>query len=125
MAISLSVAVRNAQLDAIGDALNAGAGANAVIELVTAGGTVLTTFNLQDPAFAAASSGTKALLGVPLASTASASGQAAEVVARDKDGVECYRASVSLAGGGGDAVISPSLDITTGDTVNLNSHILG
>ena len=105
MALQYSVTLRNAQLDEIATAL----GANFTTKLFTGSqpancaaadsGSELVSFTACN--FAAASSGTIALTGVPETATAGAAGAAAHF--RMYNGATCHaQGSVTATGGGGD-----------------------
>lgn len=86
MALRLATAAQNAMADALDEAVNAGAGVGTIkiytgsqpasANDVVGGATLLATFNLLDPAFSAASSGTCTLNGTPLSTTGAAAGTA-------------------------------------------------
>lgn len=107
MAFRIPTAVRNAACDAIVDALDAGAGA-ATIEVRSgsqpasandvAGGTLLATFTLADPAFGAAASGVATLASTPRSTTGSAAGTAGWFRAKDSNGNTVCDGSVGTSG---------------------------
>lgn len=128
MTIRVAVASRNAGLDAAFDRANAGAGpgtikiytgaqpANADVSDLSSY-TLLVTFPLADPAFAAASGGVKDLDADPdLSATAAATGTAGWARCEDSDGNNVFDGSVGTSGT--DFIIN-STSITTGQTVNL------
>lgn len=94
MPLRISTAARNAAVDAVVDLIDLGAGAQ-VLEIYSGtapanlgdapGGILLASFTLSDPAFGAAAGGTATALGVPIATTGLAAGNAgyARVVAGD------------------------------------------
>lgn len=109
MAIQLSVAVRNARLDAIETAI----GVSAVLKIRTGAppatcatadsGTVLATCTLPSDWMAAASSGAKALSGTWQDTAADAAGTAAHFRIYASDGTTCHlQGTVTATGGGGD-----------------------
>lgn len=122
MALTLSTAAKNAAADAVVDLIDVGAG-TATMVIKDSGGTALCTINLADPAFGAASSGTATLLGVPLSGTAGATGTASTFDVEDQDGTVVYSGTVGIAGSGADAIID-NASITSGDTVQLDSHTI-
>lgn len=123
MALTLTIASKDARNDAITALVDLGAtNAAGKFRLKTTGGTPLVDIELANPAFGASVSGVSTLNGTPLSGTAVSSGDAATFDILDRDNTVIYSGTVSLAGGGGDAVISPSLTIQVDDTVNLNSH---
>jgi hypothetical protein len=126
MTLRVAVAARNAGLDAIFDRANAGAAAG-TIKIYTGSqpatadtaesGTLLATFTLADPAFAAAASGVKDLDADPdLSTTAAATGTAGWARCEDSDGNNVFDGSVGTSGT--DFIIN-STSITSGQTVNL------
>ena len=109
MTIQLSVAVRNARLDAIETAI----GASAVLKIRTGAapancaaadqGTVLSTLNLPADYMAAAGSGSKAKAGTWQDAAADATGTAAHWRLYASDGTTCHaQGTVTATGGGGD-----------------------
>lgn len=109
MTIQLSVAVRNARLDAIETAV----GTSAILKIRTGAqpatcatadsGTVLATCNLPSDWMAAASSGSKAKSGTWEDTSADATGTAAHWRLYASDGTTCHaQGSVTATGGGGD-----------------------
>ncbi|WP_188188034.1 hypothetical protein [Nonomuraea sp. SYSU D8015] len=127
MAFRIPTAVRNAACDAIVDALDAGAGA-ATIEVRSgsqpasandaAGGTVLATFTLADPAFGAAANGVANLASTPRSTTGSAAGTAGWFRAKDSSGNTVFDGSVGTSGA--DMNLN-TLTISVGVTVELTS----
>lgn len=129
MAMQLSVAARNALLDAIETAT----GATAKLQIRTgsqpancaaaASGTLLAELTLPSDWMAAASGGTKALAG-SWTGTASATGTAAHYRIVDNAGTTCHeQGSVTATGGGGDLTLD-STSITSGQTVTITSKTL-
>lgn len=109
MAVNLSVAVRNAKLDAMETAV----GTSAILKIRTGAkpancaaadtGTVIATLNLPADYMAAASGGTKAKSGTWEDLTADAAGVAAHWRLYASDGVTCHwQGTCSITGGGGD-----------------------
>lgn len=112
MAIQLSVAVRNARLDAIETAI----GVSAIMKIRTGAapatcatadsGTVLATLSLPSDWLAAASSGTKAKSGTWEDTSADATGTAAHFRIYASDGTTCgIQGTVTATGGGGDMTV--------------------
>lgn len=109
MALQLSVAVRNARLDAIESTI----GTSAVLKIRTGAapancatadsGTVLATLTLPSDWMAEASSGSKAKSGVWEDTSADATGTAAHFRLYASDGTTCHaQGTVTATGGGGD-----------------------
>lgn len=112
MTLQLSVAARNALLDAIETA----AGASAIMKIRTGAvpancaaadsGTVLATLNLPADWMAAAASGAKAMSGSWQDASADAAGTAAHFRIYASDGVTCHmQGTVTATGGGGDLIV--------------------
>lgn len=127
MVLHFATATRNAMLDAIATALNAGSGA-AYIEVrsgtqpananTAASGTVLATITLTDPAQdGAASAGVLTIDADPdISATAAATGTASWARVYDSTGAAVFDGSVATSGG--DFTIT-STSITSGQTVTL------
>lgn len=125
MAIQLSVAVRNARLDAIETAV----GTAAVLKIKTGAqpancaaadsGTVLVSYTLASDWAAAASSGSKSFSGTPIAGTASGTGTAAHYRVYASDGTTCHMQGT--VGTSGTDVIIDNTSINSGQTVNVTS----
>lgn len=132
MAIRVATAARNAALDAIVDLVDAGAGAG-TLEVRTgsqpanantaATGTVLVTFTLADPAFAAAASGAVDIDADPdvVDSSADNTGTAGWARVYDSNGNAIFDGSVGTSGT--DFIINTT-SITAGQTVTLTSGTL-
>ena len=112
MAVQLSVAVRNARLDAIETTI----GTSAVLKIRTGAqpatcatadsGTVLATLSLPSDYLAAASSGSKAKSGTWEDASADATGTAAHWRLYASDGTTCHaQGTVTATGGGGDLTV--------------------
>ena len=111
MTVQLSVAVRNARLDAIETAI----GVSAILKIRTGAqpatcatadsGTVLATCNLPSDYLAAASSGSKAKSGTWEDTSADASGTAAHWRLYASDGTTCHAQGTVTATGGGDMTV--------------------
>lgn len=112
MTLQLSVAVRNARLDAIETAI----GVSAILKIRTGAapancatadsGTVLATCSLPSDYMAAAGSGSKAKSGTWEDTSADASGTAAHFRLYASDGTTCHaQGTVTATGGGGDLTV--------------------
>ena len=112
MTIQLSVAVRNARLDAIESTI----GTSAILKIRTGAapanvaaadsGTVLATLNLPSDWMAAASSGSKAMSGTWEDASADSSGTAGHFRLYASDGTTCHmQGSITATGGGGDMTL--------------------
>lgn len=130
MALAISTAARNAAADAVGNLIDAGAGAG-TIKVYTGSspgpnaaetGTLLATFTCQDPAFGAASTGVKTLDVTPaMTTTGLAAGTAGYFRVEDSTGANVFDGTVTATGGGGDLELNTttisvglSLEITSG-----------
>jgi hypothetical protein len=112
MAIQLSVAVRNARLDAIESTIGTSAvmkirtGAQPATVATADSGTVLATLTLPSDWLAAASSGSKAKSGTWEDTSADAAGTAAHFRIYASDGTTAHlQGSVTATGGGGDLTV--------------------
>lgn len=112
MTVQLSVAVRNARLDAIETTI----GVSAILKIRTGAqpancatadsGSVLATLNLPSDYMAAASSGSKAKSGTWEDTSADATGTAAHWRLYASDGATCHaQGTVTITGGGGDMTV--------------------
>jgi hypothetical protein len=130
MSLTLSVAVRNALLDALETAI----GASAVLKIRTGAapatvatastGTVLATLALPADWMAAASGGTKALAGTWTDSAADATGTAGHFEFCASDGATVHmRGTVTITGGGGDMTVD-NTSFATGQSFTVNSFTL-
>lgn len=122
MALSHAISVRNTLADSVDSAVNSGSiddqGDFVIID--SAGPTDLVVFNLQDPAFDAASSGTINLQGTTLSTTASSGGTADKFEVRDKDNNLVFDGTATATGGGGDIELT-NTNIKSGQTVEITS----
>ena len=113
MTLSLGTAARNAACDAAVDLIDGGAAAGKL--KIRAGGTLLATFTLADPAFENAGTGAvgqarafgvdginPVSAGNPLTTTTVAAGTADNYEATDSDDNIIWTGSVTATGGGGD-----------------------
>lgn len=112
MAIQLSVAVRNAMLDAIETTIGTAAvlkirtGAQPADVATADSGTVLATLTLPSDWWAAASSGSKALSGTWEDTSADATGTAGHFRIYASDGTTKHiQGSITATGGGGDMTL--------------------
>jgi hypothetical protein len=130
MAIQLSVAVRNARLDAI----EATAGTSAIMRIrsgtvpascATAdSGTVLATLNLPSDYMAAASGGSKAKSGTWEDTAADATGTAGHFRLYDSAGTTCHlQGTVTITAGGGDMTVD-SVSFTAGQSFTVTGFTL-
>ena len=135
MALRLPTASRNAAANAVGDRADGGAGPG-TIEVRSgsqpasgndaASGTLLATFTLNDPAWAAASSGAKLLDVSPdVAAVGVADANAGWFRMLDSSGASVLDGSVTATGGGGELTlntiaVSTGLDLViTGGTLTM------
>lgn len=113
MAVQLSVAVRNARLDAVESTI----GVSAVLRIRTGAqpatcatadsGTILAEMTLPSDWMSAASAGSKAKLGTWQDASANAAGTAAHFRIYDSTGATChYQGSITATSGGGDMEIN-------------------
>ncbi len=112
MALQLSVAARNARLDAIETVI----GTSAILKVATGAppadcataesGTVVATANLPIDWMSAASAGAKAMLGTWEDASADATGIAGHFRIYDSSGTTCHlQGTVTATGGGGDMTV--------------------
>lgn len=114
---TLETGTRNALADAFDDTVNTGSGtATAVLE--TSADAEVATFNLQNPAFGAASNGVITLQGVPLEDNDAAGGTIEHLSIYDRDG---SKVSESPAATSGQEVTVSSLNVGAGEVVTLTS----
>lgn len=129
MAVKKSVAVRNAELDALETAI----GTSAVLRIRTGAppanigdadaGTVLVTINLPSDWMAAAASGSKAKSGTWQAN-ASADGTAGHFRVYASNGTTQHmQGTVTATGGGGDMTLD-NISIANGQQVTVNTFTL-
>jgi hypothetical protein len=130
MAIKLSVAVRNARLDAIETTI----GASAVLKIRTGSapancaaadtGSVLATLTLPSSWLADAASGAKALAGTWQDASADASGDAGHFRIYASDGTTCgLQGTVTATGGGGDMTVA-SITLVATQTINVTAFTI-
>lgn len=130
MSLQLSVAARNARLDAI----EAACGVSAIMKIRTGAapancgtgdsGTVLTTINLPSDWMAAASAGSKSKSGTWQDTSADAAGTAAHFRIYASDGTTCHiQGTVTVTGGGGDLTLD-NTNIAVGQQVTITGFTL-
>lgn len=128
MAIQLSVAVRNARLDTIESTV----GTSAILKILTGSapadcatatsGTVLATLNLPSDWMAAASSGSKALLGTWQDTSADNTGTAGYFRIFDSGGTTCHMQGT--VGTSATDMIVDSVSFTAGQQFNITAFTL-
>jgi hypothetical protein len=130
MALQLSVAVRNARLDAIETTIGTAAvlkirSGAAPADCATAdSGTVLATLTLPSDWAAAASSGSKAKSGTWQDASADATGTAAHFRLYASDGTTCgAQGTVTATGGGGDMTVD-NTSFASGQSFTVTSFTL-
>ena len=130
MAVQLSVAVRNARLDAIETAIGTAAvmkirtGAAPANVATADSGTVLATLSLPSDWMAAASSGSKAKAGTWEDASADAAGTAAHFRIYASDGTTAHlQGTVTATGGGGDLTVD-NTSFASGQTFTVTSFTL-
>lgn len=130
MAIKMSVAVRNARLDAIETAI----GTSAVLKIRTGApptnitdadsGTVLATLNLPSDWMGAANAGAKAKAGTWEDASADAAGTAAHFRIYASDGsTQHMQGTVTVTGGGGDMTVD-NTTLAAGQTFTITGFTL-
>jgi hypothetical protein len=130
MAIQLSVAVRNARLEAIETTTGTGAimrirtGAQPATCATADSGTVLATLTLPTDWMSNASGGTKSLLGTWQDTAADDTGTAAHYRIYDSAGTTCHlQGSVTATGGGGDITVD-NVSFATGQQFTITAFSL-
>jgi hypothetical protein len=130
MTIQLSVATRNARLDAIESAV----GTSAILRIRTGApptncatadsGTILVTMTLPSDWMSAASNGSKSMTGTWQDTSADNPGTAAHFRIYDSGGTVCHlQATVTITGSGGDMQLDNS-NIAAGQQVTVTSFTL-
>ncbi len=119
MAVTYAAGVKTSRMQAVRDAIDAGAGAGK-LEIGTSGmGSVLATITLADPA-STVSGSVLTLAGMPKSDTsADASGTAAEARIRDSDNNNVVTGLT--VGTSGTDIVLDSTSITVGQTVTVTS----
>ena len=130
MAVQLSVAVRNARLDAIETAIGTAAvmkirtGAAPANVAAADSGTVLASLSLPSDWLAAASSGSKAKSGTWEDASADGAGTAAHFRIYASDGTTAHlQGTVTATGGGGDLTVD-NTSFAAGQTFTVTSFSL-
>lgn len=130
MAVGLVTATRNARLDLIKTAIDAGAGPGLLRiydgSRPATGGTattLLAELTFSDPSAAAASSGVLTFSAITADSSANATGTATWARVVDSTGAFVFDMSVTASGGGGDLQLN-STSITSGQNVSCSSATL-
>ena len=130
MALQLSVAVRNAMLDAIETAIGTAAvmkirtGAPPATVATADSGTVLATLSLPSDWLAAASSGSKAKNGTWEDSSADSAGTAAHFRIYASDGTTAHmQGTVTATGGGGDLTVD-NTSFASGQSFSVTSFTI-
>lgn len=130
MALQFSVSVRNGQLDS----LETTVGTSAILRMRSGtvpancaaadSGTVLATVNLPSDWMAAASSGSKTLLGTWQDTAADATGTVGHFRIYDSTGTTCHmQGTVTATGGGGDVTVD-NTSFATGQQFTVNSFTI-
>lgn len=130
MAIQLSVAVRNARLDALETAI----GANAKLKIRSGSlpsncaaadsGSVLATIDLPSDWMAAASNGSKSMSGSWVDTAADATGTAGHFRIYASDGTTCHlQGTITMTGEGGDMTLD-NTSIAVGQSITITSFTL-
>ena len=130
MALQYSVAVRNAQLDAVevtvstAPLLRIYSGSAPANCAAAASGTLLAEITLPSDWMAAASSGSKALAGTWQDASANATGTAGHFRLYDSGGTTCHaQGTVTATGGGGDLTLD-NVSIASGQSVTITSFTI-
>jgi len=119
MAVTYPTALKNTRMQAVLDAINAGAGAGKLEIGTAAMATVLATLTLSDPAGGAPAAGVLTLTMPKSDTSADATGTAAAARIRDSNDADVVTGlTVGLSAAD---VILDSLSITAGQTVTINS----
>jgi hypothetical protein len=128
--MALSNAAAAAALDAVVDRVDAGAAAGKLQIYTASYGTLLAEFTLSDPAFGNATTASPSVAtaaGLPLSTTAAATGTAAAFRVVDSDNNTQWEATGAAAvgtSGSGAMVIVTNTSIASGQTVNLTACTL-
>jgi hypothetical protein len=130
MAVQLSVAVRNARLDAVETNIGTSAvlrirsGAPPATCATADSGTLLAEMSLPSDWMAAAASGSKALSGTWQDLSANAAGTAGHFRIYDSGGTVCgIQGTITATGGGGDMTLD-NTSIASGQQVTITSFTL-
>jgi hypothetical protein len=117
MALTLETSLRDAMANIIDDTVNIGSGTSNM-QLETSGDVEVATFDFQNPAFGAASTGVITLLGTTLTDAAATGGLVAQYSIYDRDAAKVLEGVVAVSGADLDLT---SLNVGVGDTVELTS----
>lgn len=121
MAVNYSATAKSNRMTAVRDTIDAGS-AGGVLQIGTTGmGTVLASFTLNDPC-GTVSGSVLTLSGFPKSATASASGTAAAARIRDSNGNDVITGLT--VGTSGSDINLDSTNISSGQTVTINSATL-
>lgn len=116
---NLSIAARNAIVDALVDQIDVGSGGSGKIRIFTAAfGTLLAELDFSSTAFGAASAGTATANTITDDSSANATGTAAVCRIIDKNGSTVFEGTVGTSGAD---INFNSVSITTGDRISISS----
>jgi len=130
MALQYSVAVRNAQLDALESTTGTAAllriysGAAPANCAAAASGTLLAEMTLPSDWMAAASGGSKALSGTWQDASANATGTAGHFRLLDSGGTTCHAQGTATATGGGGDLTLDNTSIASGQSVTITSFTI-
>lgn len=132
MTVQMSVAVRNARLDAI-EAVLLAAGTGTRLEIrsgaqpancaAASTGTILATVNLPADPFANANAGSKAMQGSWADNSADNGGTAGHFRFFDQGGACVMQGSVTATGGGGDMTVD-NVNFATGQAFSITSFVI-
>lgn len=118
MAVNYASGVKTTRMQAVRDAIDAGAGAGTIEICTAAYASVLITFTLSDPA-STVSGDTLSLAGLPKSASASNSGTAA--IARIKDSTGTVVAQGLTVGTSGTDIIVSNTTINSGQSYQLTA----
>lgn len=113
----LTTTMRDVLANAFDDGVNTGGG-TATFKLETSGDVEVASFDLQNPAFGAASTGVITLAGVPLQDTSAAGGTVAQASMYNRGATKL---SESVAATSGQEVTVSSTTVGVGETVTLTA----
>jgi hypothetical protein len=130
MTLQLDTVTRNNMLDSIETSI----GASPVMYVRTGAvpancaaadsGTIVSTINLPSDWMAAASGGTKGILGTWQDTSADNSGTAGHWRVKDSGGTVRMQGTCTSVGGGGDMEITPNATVTAGQEFNISGATL-
>ena len=113
----LETTMRDSLANNFDDRVNTGTGTS-TFKLETSGDAEVATFDLQNPAFGAASTGVITLAGVPLTDASATGGTVAQASMYDRNGVKLCE---SVAATSGQEVTVSSTTVGAGETVTLTA----